>query len=72
MNLGPPRFVYFFRDSGAAVAHIFRDDVTTGVLLFTCPEAWLPQDQREFEAAAHYYGVKNPQRMKYDPNEVPF
>lgn len=72
MKLGPAKFVYFYRESGMAILCTHRDDCTTGILLFTCPEAWAPTDQASFVAAAAYYGVRDPQRMKYDPNEVPF
>ena len=65
-------FIYFHRESGCAVAYSERDDLSTGQLLFTCPEDWKPLDQKQFEAAAKFYGVKNPERMKYDPEEVPF
>ncbi len=71
-NLGPARFVYFFRLSGAAIVHEHRDDLSQAPLLFTCPEAWVPKTQKEFEDAARYYGVKKPEAMHYDSNEVPF
>lgn len=70
--LGSARFIYFHRESGCAIAHMNRDDLSTGTLLFTCPELWLPQTQAEFDRAARYYGVQHPERMKYDSNEVPF
>lgn len=66
------RFVYFFKKTGFAVAHMHRDDLSTGVLLFTCPLSWMPKTQKEFEDAARYYGVQNPHKMTYDANEIPF
>lgn len=72
MSYNPAVFVYFIKQSGYAIAMTSRDDLSTNILLFTCPLDWKPQNQKEFEAAAKYYGVRDPQRMKYDPEEVPF
>lgn len=67
-----PIYVYFFKASGIAIASTYRDDLSSGVLLFTCPSDWKPQNQIQFEAAAKFYGVRHPERMKYDPEDVPF
>lgn len=71
MSKDPARFIYYFKGSGTAIAFNERNDLN-GELLFTCPESWKPQTQAEFELAARYYGVKAPQAMKYDPEDVPF
>lgn len=68
----PPIFVYFIKQSGYAIAMTSRDDLSTNVLLFTCPMDWKPKNQQEFNDAARYYGVQKPEAMKYDPEEVPF
>lgn len=49
-----------------------RDDLTANPLLFTTPQSWKPLSQQSFEMAARYYGVKNPERMRYNFSEVPF
>lgn len=66
-----PRFIYYFKAAGEAVAHTSRSD-HAGDLLFTCPQSWLPCTQLEFERAARYYGIACPERIKYSPEEVPF
>lgn len=55
-----------------AYAECSRNDLGNSVLLFTCPESWLPQDQESFNQAAAYYGVKRPEEIKFEPGLVPF
>lgn len=69
--MDPACFIYYYKATGMAIAFNDRNDLN-GELLFTCPESWLPKTQREFEDAARYYGVKQPQAMRYDGNLVPF
>jgi len=55
-----------------AYAECSRNDLGNSVLLFTCPESWLPQDQESFNDAARYYGVRRPEEIKFEPGLVPF
>jgi hypothetical protein len=71
--MNKPLFVYYYKDTGTAVATINRDNFV-GVLLFTCPLDWCPKNQFDFIQAAKFYGVQEPHRMKYidDSDNVPF
>lgn len=65
------RFIYLFKQQGEAVCMTGRND-HSGELLFTCPADWAPKNQLQFIQAARYYGVQNPERIKYCADEIPF
>jgi hypothetical protein len=71
--MNEPCFIYYYKHENTAIARVWRDDIA-GQLLFTCPKAWCPKNQEQFDAAAKFYEVNLPHRMRYidDSEDVPF